>query len=95
MENAVPMGGGTMRVASTWSFSEDGRATFATESGLEHDGRVVNQNSADYAGVWRLEEDRLVVELQGHSDSPFQLRLTESGELKSRKHGLWRRLPTG
>ena len=90
-ENAVPMGGGFMRVASSWNFADDGSAAFATKSALEHDGRTVNQNSTHHVGRWSIVADKLVVELSGHSDSPFQLRMTESGELRSRKHGVWRR----
>ena len=90
-ENAVPMGGGVMRIASSWSFSADGTATLATKSALEHEGRMVNQNATNHAGRWSITSDKLVVELSGHSDSPFQLTLTESGELKARRRGLWRR----
>jgi hypothetical protein len=90
-ENAVPMGGGVMRIASSWTFDADGRATLATKSVLEHDGRVVNENSTKHIGRWSIASDKVVVELPDHSDSPFQLSLSEAGELRSRKRGLWRR----
>jgi len=89
------MGGGLMRIASSWSFSADGTATLATKSALEHDGRTVNQTSTNHAGRWSITSDKLVVELPDHSDSPFQLTLTESGELKSRKRASWRRPTEG
>ena len=85
------MGGGVMRIASSWQFDPDGRATLATRSALEHDGRVVNQNSTNHVGRWSIASDKLVVDLPDHSDSPFQLSITESGELKSRKRSVWRR----
>lgn len=91
-DTSVPMGGGTMRITSTWHFSGDGGATLSTQSVVEHGGQTVSQTAADYAGRWTIEDVKLVVELQGHSDSPFRLGLTEAGELKSRRHGTWRRL---
>ena len=90
-ENAVPVGGGVMRIASSWNFNVDGTAALTTTSALEHDGRVVNQNSTHHAGTWSIAADKLVVELPDHSDSPFQLSISDAGELKSRKRGVWRR----
>ncbi len=84
------MGGGVMRIASSWTFDTDGLAIFATNSVLEHDGLVVDQNSTNHVGRWSIASDKVVVELPDHSDSPFQLSLTEAGELKSRKRGVWR-----
>jgi hypothetical protein len=91
-ENAVPLGGGIMRVTSSWRFDADGTATFASNSSTEHSGQVVNQNSSNHVGRWSIASDKLVVELPDHSDSPFQLSMTEAGELKSRKRGMWRRV---
>ena len=82
------MGGGVMHIASSWHFAADGTATLSSKSVLEHEGRVVNQNATHHVGRWSIASDKLVVEVSDHSDSPFQLSMAESGELKSRKRGL-------
>ena len=89
--NAVPMGGGVMRMMSYWDFRPDGTATLAARSVLEHGGHTATQTETNHAGRWSIVSDNLVVDLSDHSDSPFQLSLTKAGELRSRKRGVWRR----
>src|SRR4051812_41810315 len=90
-ENAVPMGGGVMRMTSCWSFDTAGLATLATEVVLEHGSQTAIQNATRHVGRWSILADTLVVELGDHTDSPFTLCLTERGELMSSRRGTWRR----
>jgi len=90
-ENAVPLGGGVLRIASSWSFDPDGRAALEIHAVVEHDGRVVVQNAASHVGRWLIRENTLVVDLLDHTDSPFELTMTPAGELTSDRRATWRR----
>jgi hypothetical protein len=95
LENAVPMGPGVMRIKSAWKFAADGGATLSTKSELDHQGTIVTSSSTKHEGRWTIDGDRLVIDLPDHEDSPFKLSLTESGELRSRTRGTWKRVVEG
>ena len=82
--NRPVLGPGTVQIRSEWRFHPDGTAQLEARASVMNAGAEVTQAEETHIGRYRIDGSAVIIEVPGHSDSPFRLTVTSPDELKLR-----------